>query len=170
MLSNMMTSEPLEIPKAFQSLVADSPARIFPLLEKAKELKGAVADCGLKCLEYVGKLDPYTSSLKIVQQSLFEDLNECYATFPKSGIMQNGKVYRASALDCNRAGNEHISLPTPVKSSANAAARNRYLGSSTYRGNLQEYIRDGEQDGTYPNPELIELLMAYPVSWTELAV
>lgn len=41
---------------------------------------------------------------------------------------------------------------------------------NVYRGNFQEYIRDGESDGTYPNPELSEALMGFPTSWTETSV
>ena len=64
----------------------------------------------------------------------------------------------------------YILLPTPRVSSANGSPRNRFFGSPTYRGNLEEYIRDGETDGAYPNPELSEALMGFPTSWTETSV
>ena len=64
----------------------------------------------------------------------------------------------------------YILLPTPRVSSANGSPRNRFFGSPTYRGNLEEYIRDGETDGLYPNPELSETLMGFPTSWTETNV
>ena len=64
----------------------------------------------------------------------------------------------------------YILLPAPRVSSANGSARNRFFGSPTYRGNLEEYIRDGESDGTCPNPELSEALMGFPTSWTETNV
>lgn len=64
----------------------------------------------------------------------------------------------------------YILLPTPRVSSANGSPRNRFFGSPTYRGNLEEYIRDGETDGAYPNPELSETLMGFPTSWTETNV
>lgn len=60
-----------------------------------------------------------------------------------------------------------IVLPTPAKSTANGAIRNRYFGSPTYRGNIHEYIRDGEQDSLYPHPNLLESLMGFPIGWTE---
>lgn len=44
------------------------------------------------------------------------------------------------------------------------------FGSPTYRGNYREYIRDGAGDGIYPNPELSEALMSFPISWTETDV
>lgn len=47
---------------------------------------------------------------------------------------------------------------------------NRYFGSPTYRGNIHEYIRDGEQDSQYPHPDLLESLMNFPIGWTERSV
>lgn len=101
---------------------------------------------------------------------LIRDLNESYATFPKSGMMQNGNVYQAPTLAYNRVGNGYIVLPTPVKTTAHGAARDRYFGSPTYRGNIQEYIRDGEQDSQYPHPALLENIMSFPIGWTERSV
>ena len=85
-------------------------------------------------------------------------------------MMRNGNVYLAPTLAYNRIGSDYIVLPTPVKSTANGALRNRYFGSPTYRGNLHEYIRDGEQDSQYPHPALLESLMGFPIGWTERSV
>lgn len=98
------------------------------------------------------------------------DLNTSYMDFPKSGMMHNGNVYKVASLDCNNVGKGYTSLPTPAVSSAKGSPRNRYFGSPTYRGNYHEYIRDGESDGIYPNPELSEALMTFPISWTETNV
>jgi hypothetical protein len=59
-------------------------------------------------------------------------------------------------------------LPTPIKSSANGAPKNRYLGSKTYKSNFNEAIRNGVEDGTYPDPEYVEQVMGFPITWTEL--
>ena len=96
--------------------------------------------------------------------------SKSYATFPKSGMMRNGNVYLAPTLAYNRIGSDYIVLPTPVKSTAKGALKNRYFGSPTYRGNLHEYIRDGEQDSQYPHPALLESLMGFPIGWTERSV
>lgn len=50
------------------------------------------------------------------------------------------------------------------------AVRKRYFGSPTYRGNLEEFIRDGEQDSLYVHPNLLENIMNFPIGWTELNV
>ena len=78
--------------------------------------------------------------------------------------------YQAPTLAYNRVGNGYIVLPTPVKTTAHGAARDRYFGSPTYRGNIQEYIRDGEQDSQYPHPALLENIMSFPIGWTERSV
>jgi len=137
------------------SSAVDSLARTSALLEKVSELQAKEAAYGLKCTAFVGRLDPNTLSLKTAQCSLFEDLSKSYATFPKSGIMQNGNVYQAPTLEYNRVGSDYIVLPTPTKSTVKGAVRNRYFGSHTYRGNIHEYIRDGEQDSIYPHPSLL---------------
>ena len=108
--------------------------------------------------------------MKTAQCSLFGGSRECYATFPKSGMMRNGNVYLAPTLAYNRIGSDYIVLPTPAKSTAKGALKNRYFGSPTYRGNLHEYIRDGEQDSQYPHPALLESLMGFPIGWTERSV
>ena len=162
--------EHIQTRRLLTSLAVDSLARTSALLEKVSELSVKEAAYGLKCVELYGKLDLNTSSLKTAQCSLFGDSNESYATFPKSGIMQNGNVYQAPILAYNRVGNDYIVLPTPTKSTAKGAMKNRYFGSPTYRGNIHEYIRDGEQDSQYLHPALLESLMGFPTGWTERSV
>lgn len=152
------------------SSAVDSLAKTLALLEKVSELSVKEAAYGVRCIELYGRLDLSTSSLRIRQLSLFPVSNKSYATFPKSGMMQNGNVYQAPTLVYNRVGNDYIVLPTPVKSTAKGTSKNRYFGSPTYRGNIHEYIRDGEQDSQYPHPDLLESLMNFPIGWTERSV
>lgn len=152
------------------SLVEDFRVKTSVLPENVKVLRESAPGCGVRCTELYGKLDLNTSSLKIRQLSLFPVSNKSYATFPKSGMMRNGSVYRAPTLEYNRVGSDYIVLPTPTKSTANGACKNRYFGSPTYRGNIHEYIRDGEQDSQYPHPDLLESLMGFPTGWTERSV
>lgn len=86
------------------SSAVDSLARTSALLEKVSELSVREAAYGLKCSELYGKLNPVTLSLKTVQCSLFGDSSRSYATFPQSGMMRNGSVYRAPTLEYNRVG------------------------------------------------------------------
>lgn len=152
------------------SSAAASLARILALLEKAQALRAAGRDYGEKCYGSLQTSDPIMSLSKIALYLENEDLNTSYMDFPKSGMMHNGNVYKVASLDCNNVGKGYISLPTPAVSSAKGSPRSQYFGSPTYRGNYHEYIRDGESDGIYPNPELSEALMTFPISWTETNV
>ena len=162
--------ERLKTRRLLTSSAVDSLARTSALLEKAQELRAAGLDYGDRCTELSEMSDPIMSLSKIALNLENEDLSTSYMDFPKSGMMHSGNVYKVASLDCNNVGKEYISLPTPCVSSANGSLRNRFFGSPTYRGNFHEYIRDGESDGIYPNPELSEALMSFPTSWTETNV
>lgn len=149
------------------SSAVDSLARTSALLAKALELGAEGPACGGRCTGSSVRSGPITSLSRIARCLGSGDSNTSYMDFPKSGMTHNGNVYRADSLDCNNVGKGYISLPTPCASSAKGSSRNRFFGSPTYRGNFHEYIRDGEGDGVYPNPELSEELMSFPVSWTE---
>lgn len=169
----MKSTEILERIKSLHLLTSSAVASLVKtsaLLEKVSELQVHEADYGVKCLGLYGKLDLDTSSLKTAQCCLFEDLSKSYATFPKSGMMRNGNVYQVQTLAYNRVGNDYIVLPTPTVSTSKGAVRKRYFGSPTYRGNLEEFIRDGEQDSLYVHPNLLENIMNFPIGWTELNV
>lgn len=132
--NNIKTSDTSHIQDMWTLLVVDFRAKTYQLQEQWKELTATEAVYGTKCLEYVGRLDPNTLSLKTAQLSLLEDLNKSYATFPKSGMMRNGNVYRTLLLDTHTREREYTLLPTPTKSDykatyAKVEALNRYLES-----------------------------------------
>ena len=137
---------------------------------KQKELKVKGLGYGLKCGEYVGRLDPTTLSLKTAQCSLFEDLNGFYATFPKSGICVNGNVFTLRSLDTIIKENESLVLPTPSKSDA-------FIILQSLEG-YQKYYRNGHQDKTTYQCQLngltanqtlnlYEWMMGFPQNWTK---
>ena len=59
-------------------------------------------------------------------------------------------------------------IPTPATADYKGAPKNRYFGSNTYKANLSEAVRLSESCPTHMNPEFLELLMGFPVGWTEL--
>ena len=67
---------------------------------------------GQKCIALLAKYDPSTHLLKTYQCSFIEDLNEFSATLPKSGMMQNGKLYQQSTLEPRTFGTGYGLLPT----------------------------------------------------------
>lgn len=152
-------------------LVEDFRAKIYPLQEAWKELTESEADCGLKCIEFVGKLDLNTSSLKTAQLSLYEDLSKSYATFPKSGMMRNGNVYRTSLLDTHTGERESTLLPTPTKSDhkatfAKVEALTRYLES----GHQIRAMDILAQKGFLKSERIaiLEMMMGFEIGHTEL--
>lgn len=152
-------------------LVEDFRAKTSVLPESVQVLKESVPGYGVRCLELLGRLDPVTSSLKTLQPSLFEDLNTSYATFPKSGFMQNGNVYRTTLLDTHIGGRGFTLLPTPTRSDskstyASMAALNRYLESGhqirvsdilAHKGFLK-----------CQRVAILEMVMGFPIGYTGL--
>lgn len=98
------------------SLVEDFHVKTLALQGMAWVSPEAVPDYGVRCIELYGRLNLDTSSLRTVQCSLFEGSKKSYATFPKSGIMLNGNVYRTATLDSIITVRGCTLLPTPTKS------------------------------------------------------
>ena len=147
--------------KLQQSFQWDSRAKTFRLAEKVQVLMEIKADCGVKQCELYGVLDLNTLSLKTVQQSLFpEDLKDYYANFPKSGIMRNGNVYKATSLEHHNVEKGCMLYSTPLASET-GLRKKRFT-----QGGLPLSL----QIGGIPRVEFIEWLMTFPIGWTEVDV
>ena len=137
-----------------------------------------------KCLELLASVCQDTQFLRTSQASLVvtegDGSQDFYMTWPRSGTMQNGTVYRLPTLappiteiGCGSLPTPNTMdhrgfLPTPTTSNAKGAARNRFYGSSTCRGNLGEVLRSAHTDSIYPNPDFVEQMMGFPVGHTDL--
>lgn len=168
------TSEISQMPRMPTSLPSPFLAATSLLPGKVKALKEMIAGYGLKRNGLLGVFDQDTWLLKTAQCSLFEDYTSYLDRLPVSGIMQNGHVYKAHSLVSSNTVKGYILLPTPIKNDSRGSGR-QYFGASTNKWKkgayqLNAYIRDGEQDGIYPNPELTEALMTFPVGYTDLQV
>nr|WP_228433436.1 DNA cytosine methyltransferase [Chryseobacterium arthrosphaerae] len=155
------------------SLVEDFHVRISALREKWQVSKESALGCGVKCGELFGWLDLDMSSLKTVQLCLFEDLSKSYATFPKSGMMQNGKLYQTSLLDIHTKEKDCTLLPTPTKSDykatfANIEPLNRYLESGHQIRLMDILCQKGFTK--YHRVMLLEMVMGFDIGHTELEV
>ena len=59
-------------------------------------------------------------------------------------------------------------LPTISANEFKGASRNRYIGSKHFRGaKMSEGLRISSTDPTYLNPSFAEVVMGYPIGWTE---
>ena len=178
----MKILENLQTPQKSISLAEVSPAKTFQVQEVEQELTEKNQDYGLKCTVFVGKLDLNTLSLKTAQTSLFEDLNECYATFPKSGMMQNGNVYEVQTLGCPITETEFTVLPTICKQDGagqvKSYLRTKETWESTSSLTCKMMAMQFGLQGNMPrpeglfciNPKIAEMMMGYPNGWTELEV
>lgn len=168
----MKTSENYGIPGMLTSSAADFRVRTSALQEKVPELSVKEAAYGLKCSELYGKLDPDTCSLKTAQCCLFEDSRESYATFPQSGMMRNGNVYRTPFSVSLIGGCGCTYVHTPTKSDGIRyrmklqSLVKKINGSKFKDGNLAEYLAN--HFGVKITPSFCEWIMGFPIMYTVL--
>lgn len=169
----MKTLKNYQTPHTSILSVVDFHAKTSVLQEREPVSPVAVQDYGMKCTELYGRLDPNTCSLKTAQCSLFEDSNKSYATFPKSGIMRNGNVYRIKSSDFHiiESGST-VSLMTPTKSDGKRYTMKvqsliRKVGHSKFKeGNLAECL--AARFGLKITPSFCEWMMGFPIMYTVL--
>lgn len=170
-VNNIETLQKPKSPKELASLVEVFRAKTLALREKWKVSKENVLGYGVRCLELFGTLDLTTSSLKTRQLCLFEDLNKSYATFPKSGIMQNGKCFQTSLLDTHTKEKDYTLLPTPTKSDykatfAQITALTRYLESGHQIRMMDILCQKGFTKSE--RVQIFEMVMGFNPGHTEL--
>ena len=57
--------------------------------------------------------------------------------------------------------------PTPAASNAKGSVKDRFMGSPTYKSNLDEAVRENQHSGQL-SADWVEWLMGYPDGWTNL--
>lgn len=169
----MKTSENLVVQDMWTSLVEDFRVRTSALRGGGQALLDPDQDFGVRILELFGIIDLNTQSLKTAQLYLFEDSNECYATFPRSGIMQNGNVYRTYPLDIHMKEKGSTLLPTPTKSDhkatfAKTEALHRYLKSGHQIRCMDILAHKGFLKSQ--RIHILEMMMGFDIGHTELEV
>ena len=116
----------------------------------------------------VAKYDTDPRSLKMSQQFLFEDLNEAYPTWPRSGMMRNGTVYQLPTLVLGNFGTEFGLWPAPNATAFKGGRLSPRRGvKNPERNNWQDWcsLVLGQR---YPNPETAEQVMGFPIGFTEI--
>ena len=97
-------------------------------------------DSGENMRGWFASYDPDSSSWRTSQRSLFEDSTECSPTLPRSGTMQNGRLYpRQMPVRPTSASGSSSLLPTP---SACSYGTNRSPGGKA-RPSLETMARRG---------------------------
>ena len=136
-------------------------------MEKSRESMVNDLVYGKNIVEFWGKLDLSTYSLKTAQCLLFEDLSECFAIFPKAGMIANGNVYRQRNLDSTIEGSESMVLPTPAKSDAKIILRYSYQYKKYYeRGHQDKTLYQCHLNGLTANQTMnvYEWMMGFPMN------
>jgi len=167
---------PMELP--LMSLQGDSRAKTLALLESKLALgREPAADYGPNAPALLASYDPSSQSLRTSQtcflahrQSPALGLAEYSRTWPASGMMRNGSIYQLPTLEPGTDGREFGYLPTPTKSDAKGAPKNRYFRSLASHGNLCEDLRNGPDDPVYPHPDFVMQMMGFPIGWLRLSV
>jgi len=141
-------------------------ARTLVPLERELELQENEAECGEKWRASFTKYDPDSRSWKTHQCSLLGDLEPFSETWPQWGLMHDGECWEQRTLEQITNGTEFGLLPTPVKSDYKGTSKN-----SKFQSRMIQY--QAWDDGTgastlYPNPLAYEVLMGWPLRWTDL--
>lgn len=170
------------------SLLEDFPAKIYQRQDIDAESMRNEAVCGVTSHGLLGTFEPDTYSLRTSQVCLLTNQCDEYSgTFPRSGLMLDGRVFQRLPLVPLSYEIEFSYLPSPDASLGNphgfcldawastwlrkeqtgirpSGAR---IGSSL--GWCREYIREYLRTGGELNPEWIGALMGFPTRWNELS-
>ncbi len=125
----------------------------------ARGSRASEAGSGRSSLVSLARYDPASHSLKTLQTLLFEGSTESLLILPKWGWMHDGECFLLAPLVPHTCDQGCSLWPTPRADGRDNA------GGSNARKQAQ---RRGTYIGRYPNPILIERLMGWPTSWTDL--
>jgi hypothetical protein len=140
-------------------------------------------ECGEKWFASFVKFDPAMSLWRTHQCSLLGDLDEFLETWPQWGLMRNGECWDMTGLVVNTGETEFGLLATPTKElfSHWASARAKIstngrrksgvkVGSIFWWDMTEQHLRLGgsEERKMIPDPSCGEVVMGWPMGWTEL--
>ena len=133
--------------------------------EKAQASTGNAPGCGATWRESLAKYDPNSRSWKTAQCSLLADSEQSLATWPRRGSMRNGECFllRNPVSDTSATASGFL-LPTP---SGVNGGNNNTMGRVDEWGGSSNPLR-GTVIGSMCSPEFEEMVMGWPITWTEL--
>ena len=138
-------------------------------------LKVIGQECGKRWHGLLARYDPNTHSLRTVQCSLLEDLNESLQTWPRWGLMHDGVCYQQPMLAQTTSESESGSLqriPTPDANMGNRGTQENWQpvrpSGQPAQYPINQYLRDLTKTTGKPNPMWCEWLMGWPMGWTDL--
>ncbi len=168
-----------------ESSPAVSHARTSATQGNGLESLESVPDSGQRCTAASAWHDPITSSWRTWQLCLnpcengeeYADqpqLEEFWETFPRSGTMRNGRLYRETTSVCLNTGEESGLLPTLVHREPKDFSRGEVLAKLDRGDGVAKRICNRSTMLRFSpeicglNPLFAEWMMGYPEGWTGL--
>lgn len=157
MQNNMKTSEQCKGQNQLILFQEDSRVKTLALQHQktTQELTETKVDFGDICSEYAVKLDQGTLYSKTLIQSLNTDLKLSSKSLQKSGMMRNGKLYKASNLAYHNGDVEFMLYSTPLASETGWRKKKFSQGGTSLSTQL----------GGIPSLKFMEWLMSFPIGW-----
>lgn len=152
-----------------------SRANLTAKLESVEHLVTSVT-CGLRCGELLAKSGPDGLWLKMYgdycQAKLDGSLEEYSEIFPTWGTMLDGAVFVPQISEQSTEENDWELLPTVTACDAWACRLKRFQwnGENKHSMRIQQALNRGGGQATYLNPNFCEVMMGFPIGWTELNV
>ena len=148
----------------------DSLARTSAMPEKGRGLrKEPDRDCGLNSIASFVNYDRDSSSWKTSQLSLFGKSGPYSETWPRAGMMRNGRCYQQRPLVPPILGTDASFLPTPVAyDSTPGGPGNHYKGLGWMGKHLWPTPQQKAAGKPGLSPAFNEYLMGFPIGWTDL--
>jgi hypothetical protein len=141
------------------------PARTSAPPARAQASTGKARGYGARPTGSLAKWSPQSRGWKTAQCSLLEDSDESSVIWPRAGSMRNGECFERPTLGSpTSAAAFGYSLPTP---SGVNGGRNNTMGRVDEWGGSSNPLR-GTAIGSMCLPEFEEMVMGWPIGWTEL--
>lgn len=151
------------------SCVLEYPARRFQLLATEMNEDSLALTITKDSSESFVKWEPQSCSWRTHQHSLFEGLETFSGTWPRWGIMRDGACFRVPmSVAFTYESESGLKLPTTGASEYKGSSAKRFIGSPDFRGaKMSEGLRTCEGDPIYLHPLFAELVMMWPLGWTD---
>lgn len=169
--SGMMSAHLTENPGEDLSMLCaeDFRAKTYQLeIKTHKESKGKEAVFGKNSLGSLAKYDQDSCSWKTAQLSLLEGLDEYWEIWPKWGMMRNGECWERTPLVVSIIEPDFGWLPTPVATDWKGGCSAIRKDTGKIRMDLMRHYIKNTSGITYPNPNFLEAVMAFPTGWTDV--
>ena len=164
-----MTYKPLTASRGEELLTlyrAGFLAKTSQLLGGGLALMESAAGCGEKWRASFTKYSPDLRLWKTHQCSLLGDLEPFLETWPKWGLMRDGECWEQQTLAQTIRGTGFGLWATPTRCDYKGTT-----GTANFESRKRQFndLTGGKVTGTiYPNPTTYEVMMGWPLGWTDL--